>query len=184
MTSQTKSGESNRQSHPALGLQMQSMPFPLPCSVIVDRKYNYSFFSSRLVLLQLWYYSSSTFQFPFALPQMVGSVGSNPSSTSELRSAKRTAANSSLLETWGSLYHSGSSTRHVQLRDLLLETAKYIFECNWACACPFLEFLSYRMSLSRDSTICFASCLYKALAIRYPKVSYTKIIEQNLPSSS
>lgn len=63
-----------------------------------------------------------------------------------------------------------------QLRDLLLETAQFISQCDWDRARPFLEVLSRRVSSTGDSTERVASCFFEALAIRFSRVSGTEVL--------
>lgn len=64
----------------------------------------------------------------------------------------------------------------MQLRDLLLETAQYISQCDWDRARPLLEVLSRRVSSTGDSIERVASCFFEALAIRFSKVSGTEVL--------
>lgn len=70
----------------------------------------------------------------------------------------------------------------MQLRDLLLETAQYISQCDWDRARPLLEVLSRRVSSTGDSTERVASCFLEALAIRFSKVSGTEVPYLNITS--
>lgn len=63
----------------------------------------------------------------------------------------------------------------MQLRDLLLETAQFISQCDWDRARPLLEVLSRRVSSTGDSTERVASCFFEALATRFSKVSGTEV---------
>ncbi|XP_024375391.1 GRAS family protein RAM1 [Physcomitrium patens] len=75
----------------------------------------------------------------------------------------------------------GFSGGLMQLRDLLLETAQLISQCDWDRARPLLQLLSRRVSTTGDSSERVASCFFEALATRFSRVSGIQINEL-LPS--
>lgn len=111
---------------------------------------------------------------------MLGSVGSNPSaSTSEppetispsISPAISPAVSSPAQPPHGYDDLSTSSGALMQLRDLLIEAAQFISQCDWDRARPLLEALNRRVSSTGDSTERVASCFFEALATRFSRVS-------------
>lgn len=63
------------------------------------------------------------------------------------------------------------------LRDILVDTAQYISQCDWERARPLLQVLRRQVSSTGDSSERVASCFFEALATRFSRVSGTEINE-------
>lgn len=174
---------------------MQSVPtFSFQQQRDGRNQYHINFLSSTTSTRHLQnFYCNFYHHLPVALHEMLGSVGSNPSASTtscELPTPEAAAVSSpggispaispaisspALQQSYGYVDHSISAGGLMQLRDLLLETAQFISQCDWDHARPLLQVLSRRVSSTGDSTERVASCFFEALATRFSRVSGTEV---------